>query len=99
MIIKMPVFETLKKANSPPWNPHWAALPAAKPLAQLLLPPPVLTLAVPTQYAVCGKGTISLLFSPSCARGPLQVFEFKIVSFILFWKMYISHNKNFYLDT
>lgn len=93
MIIKMPVFETLKKVNSPPWDPLWAALPTVQPLAQLQLPPPVLTLAVLTQYTVSERGTISLLFSPSRARGPSQVFEFKIVSFILLKNVHISFLK------
>ena len=99
MIIKMLVFETLEKVNSLPWNPIWAALPAVKPLDQLWLPPPVLTVAVLTQYTLSGKDTISLRFSPACARGPSWVFEFRFVPCIFFWKMYIFPNKNFYSNT
>jgi hypothetical protein len=95
MILKMPVFETLEKINSPPWNPLWAALPAVQPLAELHLPPPALTLAVLTQYTVSGKGTISLLFSPSHARGPSRVFQFKIVSLIPFEKCTYFLTKTF----
>jgi len=39
----------------------------------------MLTLAVLIQYTVSGKGTLSSLFSPSRAKGPSQVFEFKII--------------------
>lgn len=89
---------TLEKVNSLPWNPIWAALPAAQLLDQLRLHPPALTIAVLTQYAVSGKGTISSLFSPACARGPSWVFEYKFVPCIFFWKMYVYPNENFYSD-
>jgi hypothetical protein len=68
--------------QNPLLNPFWSAVPAVQPATNHVIVFPPLGLAVLNQHATPWQGTAYLL--SAALKCPLQVFEFKMISFMCF---------------